>query len=70
MQSPEQKNLFDSHGSVLLLDATYQTNVLGMALFTLCVMDRHGKGQPVAFFFTRDECINTNRICLQYFAEV
>jgi len=70
IQSAEQKKLFASHGSVLLLDATYGTNDLGMPLFTLCVTDRHGKGQPVASFYTKDECINTNKICLQYFAQV
>ena len=46
--SSQQLVLLESHGEVLMLDATYKVNNIRLPLFTLAVVDKNGHGQPVA----------------------
>jgi hypothetical protein len=55
-QTERQRYLLRKYGgSVVMLDATYKTTMWNMPLFVLHVVDNHGHGQPVAFFFIQYE---------------
>ena len=70
IQLEEQRNLFKKYGELVQLDATYKINQAGMPLFTLLVVDNYGFGQPVAFFFVKEEKATHVLHGLSIFAEV
>ncbi len=70
IQLPEQMALYKKYGEVILLDATYKVNKLAMSLFTLLVVDNFGVGQPVAYFFVKNEDTENVTAGLKVFAEV
>lgn len=55
IQLHQQKQLYVKYGRVLQMDGTYKTNNNGFALYTLLCEDNNGTGQPIAFFFIKEE---------------
>lgn len=55
IQLAEQRKLFERFHETVQLDATHQTNKVGMPLYTLLVQDNFGLGQPVCYFFVKEE---------------
>lgn len=55
VQLSQQRDLYKNYGEVVLLDGTYNVDKLAMPLYTLLVEDNFGVGQPVAYFFIREE---------------
>jgi MULE transposase domain len=55
IQLSEQRELFKRYPEAGQLDGTHRTNQLGMPLYTVLVKDKFGLGQPVFYFFVREE---------------
>ena len=49
VRTSQQQQTYAAYGEVLQMDATYNTNNLRYALFTLLVEDVDGVSQPIAF---------------------
>ncbi len=52
-------------GDTVLIDSTHGTNVNNFSLFTLMVINTHGRGRPVAWFITSDELATTIQQALE-----
>ncbi|XP_045028527.1 uncharacterized protein LOC116920635 [Daphnia magna] len=68
-QLSEQRRFYQRYGEVLQLDGTHSVTNTPMPLYTLIVKDNYGVGQPVAFFFKREETGATMAIGLKQFCE-
>ncbi|KZS02016.1 Uncharacterized protein APZ42_001107, partial [Daphnia magna] len=51
------------------VDGTYRTTQAGFVLYHLLIEDDNGFGQPVAFFFIKEETTEAISECLQIFSE-
>lgn len=59
------------YGGVLLLDGTYNVvEIFSLPLYTLLAVDNFGVGQPVAYFFVRDETAEGIGMGLKNFCDV
>jgi hypothetical protein len=70
VQLESQRKLYKKYGVVVELDGTYNTNTKRYSLSHLHINDNNGDGQPVAFFFIKEEIIEAISDCLQIFIEV
>jgi len=70
VQLEKQRKLYKMYGKVVEVDGTYKTTQAGFALYHLLIEDNNGDGQPVAFFFIREETTEAISECLQIFSEV
>jgi hypothetical protein len=70
VQLEPQRKIYQKYGTVLELDGTYKTTKAGFALYHLLIHDSNGDGQPVAFFFIKEETTAAISECLQIFTEV
>jgi hypothetical protein len=55
VQLEQQRKIYNKYGTVIELDGTYKTKNAGFALYHLLIHDNNGDGQPVAFFFVKEE---------------
>ena len=56
LQNETMKHATESYGrNMVFIDATGQTNMYGFPLWTLLVMDYHGKGLPVGYIIASKE---------------
>ncbi|XP_078703251.1 uncharacterized protein LOC144928580 [Branchiostoma floridae x Branchiostoma belcheri] len=69
LQTAEMANIFAKYPEVVLIDSAYNTNNLNMPLFTICVMDGNGIGQPVAYVLLSDETQASLSRALRIFKE-
>ncbi|KZS19612.1 Uncharacterized protein APZ42_013884 [Daphnia magna] len=67
VQLADQRMLYQKYGKVLQLDGTHNITQLSMPLYTLIVQDNFGVGQPVGFFFVREETEAIIATGLKYF---
>ena len=64
-QTEEQvKAMEKGKDSMLFIDATHKTNIVGYQLLNVLVKDEEGKGYPVAFFLLSDVKSETVSACL------
>ncbi|KAI9555984.1 hypothetical protein GHT06_018542 [Daphnia sinensis] len=64
-----QRKLYLKYGTVIQLDGTYNTTKAGFGLYHLLIHDNNRDGQPVAFFFIKEETTEAISECLQIFTE-
>ena len=55
IQDAEMKSIFSQFPEVVLVDSTYKTNNLNMALYALLAVDGHGESHLICAFFVVDE---------------
>lgn len=65
-----QRELFKKYGQLVQMDGTYKTNRTGMPLYTLLVEDNYGVGQPVCYFFVKEETTDALMSGLEIFTAV
>lgn len=70
IQLREQHELFLKFPEALQLDGTHKTNNIDMPIYTILIKDNFGLGQPVCYFFVREETTETIKAGLTYFAKV
>ena len=70
IQRKQQRELYKKYGEVVELDGTYKILKLSMALYTILVEDNYGIGQPVAYFFVKEETTESIMEGLSIFAAV
>jgi len=55
-QTPFQQQMMAKYGGTIVgMDATYKTNIWGLPLILVVVVDNHGHGFPVASAFVQRE---------------
>ncbi|XP_057372194.1 uncharacterized protein LOC130693083 [Daphnia carinata] len=64
-----QVELFDKYPEAIQLDGTHRTKKLEMPLYTIRIKDKFGLGQPVCFFFVREETTEGIKAGLTYFSK-
>ncbi|KAI9560248.1 hypothetical protein GHT06_014262 [Daphnia sinensis] len=69
VQLADQRRFYQKYGEVLQLDGTHNVTQLSMPLYTLVVQDNFGVGQPVGFFFVREETEALIAMGLKYFCD-
>ncbi|EFX69283.1 hypothetical protein DAPPUDRAFT_258844 [Daphnia pulex] len=69
VQLAAQRILYQQYGESVQIDATHGATDVPMPLYTLIVTNNFVVGQPVAFFFVREETTENISIGLKQFAE-
>ena len=62
--------MYQRYGEMIEIDGTYKTNLISMPLYTILCEDNYELGQPVAFYFVRDEKRSNIDAGLEIFSQV